>query len=257
MKIKLGYLRDTPTLNKLKILCSEQLSKLWERRHVAIREADEPIHRCSHQGVHEQLASHRVGAPNQHHLHMESREMGLWVLRTNEANFGPYGRDWYHGIHDLLRERHRELPGQRRRFLIFLLALILQIPVQFLIRSAQFFVCCPRRSQISMDAFLVCSRCSHFFLKGLYRFHNLLQGEPFAHVWCNRSLPYISHPFDLSGSCWWDNVLDRAPRWASNVPVDWLEGLRTSHDIPTPDSLCLRSCLFFNQTPEITKQRAP
>ena len=46
------------------VLRPEQLCKLWERRHMAIREADEPVHRCSYQGAHEQLASHRIGAPN-------------------------------------------------------------------------------------------------------------------------------------------------------------------------------------------------
>jgi len=39
------------------------------------------------------------------------------------------------------------------------------------------------------------------------------------------------------------------------VPVGWLEGLRTSHDTPTPDSLCLRPCLSLDQTPEITKTK--
>ena len=118
------------------------------------------------------------------------------VVPTRVLICGPYKRGWYHGIHDLLQEWHRELPGRHRRFLIFLLTyacLILQIPAQFRIRSTQFFVFCPRRSQISLDAFLVCSRRSHFFLKGLHCFHNLLQGEAFAPVWCNRSLPHISH----------------------------------------------------------------
>ena len=46
------------------VLCSEQLGELWERRHVTIREADEPIHRCSHQSAHERLAFHRIGVPN-------------------------------------------------------------------------------------------------------------------------------------------------------------------------------------------------
>ena len=205
------------------VLCSEQLGELWERRHVAIREVDEPIHRCSHQSAHEQFASHRVKAPNQHHLCMESHEMGLRVLCTCEGNFGPYKRGWYHDIHDLLRERHQKLLGWRCRFLISFLAfacLVLQIPAQFIIQTAQFFVCCPRRRQISLDVFLVCSLRIHFFLKGLLRFHNLLQGEALAPVWCNRSLPRISHLLDLSGSCWWHNVLYRAPWWAPNVPAD-------------------------------------
>ena len=103
------------------VLFSEQLNELWERRHVAFKETDEPIHRCSHQSAHEQLASHHVRAPNQHHLRMESRQMSLWVLHTGKSDFGPYERGWYHCIHDLLRERHRELSGRRRRFLIFLL----------------------------------------------------------------------------------------------------------------------------------------
>jgi len=118
------------------VMFSKQLSELWERRHVATREADEPIHRGSHQCAHEQLASHRVRAPNQHHLRMESREMSLWVLHTGEGDFGPYERGWYHDIHDRLLERHREFPGWRRRFLIFHLTfpyLILQILAQFLI----------------------------------------------------------------------------------------------------------------------------
>ena len=127
---------------------------------MAIREVDEPVHRCSHQGAHEQLPSHRIGAPNHHHLRMESREMGLRVLRTSEGNLGPYKRGWYYGIHYFLREWHRELPGRRCRFLIFLLmfaCVILQIPAQFLILTAQFFARCPRRRQISMNVFLVCS----------------------------------------------------------------------------------------------------
>ena len=77
------------------VLCPEQFCKLWELRHMAIKEADEPVNRCSHQGAHEQLASHRIGGPNQHHLHMKSREMGLRVLRTSEGNFGPYKCGWY------------------------------------------------------------------------------------------------------------------------------------------------------------------
>jgi len=47
---------------------------------VAIREADEPIHHCPHQLAHEQLATHRVGVPNNNHLHMEGCEMSLHVL---------------------------------------------------------------------------------------------------------------------------------------------------------------------------------
>jgi len=56
-------------------------------------------------------------------------------------------------------------------------------------------------------------------IRGPASFHNLLQGEAFALVWCNRSLPRISHLLDLSCSCWWNSVLDHAPRWAPNVPV--------------------------------------
>jgi len=53
---------------------------------MAIRDADEPVRCCSHQGAHEQLPSHRIGTPNQHHLRMESREMGLRVLCTSEGD---------------------------------------------------------------------------------------------------------------------------------------------------------------------------
>ena len=141
-------------------LTALKLGELWERHYVAIREADEPIHRYSHQSGHEQFASHRFGAPNQHHLCMQSREMGLWVLCTSEGNFGPYEHGRYHGIHDFLRERHRKLPGWHRRFSISFLTstcLVLQIPAQFFIRKVQFFVRFPRRRQIRLDAFLVCS----------------------------------------------------------------------------------------------------
>ena len=58
-------------------------------------------------------------------------------------------------------------------------------------------------------------------LEGTTCLHNLLQGEAFTLVWYNRSLPRTSHLLDLFGSCWWDNVLYRAPRWAPNVPAGW------------------------------------
>ena len=187
---------------------------------MAIWEADEPIHRRSYQGAHEQLASHRVRAPNQHHLGMEGREVSLWVLCTREGGFRAHERSWYHNVHYRLRKRHWELPGWRRGFLFFHLTfpcLVLQIPVQLLIGSAQFFICCPRRLQISLNALLIRSRHNHQFLEGLHRIHNLLQGEGFAVVRCNRSLSSISHLLNLSGSCWWDSVLNRVSRWAPNV----------------------------------------
>jgi len=93
------------------VLLSEQLKKLHKRRHVAIKEADEPIHRCAYQHAHEQLASHHVRAPNQHHLRMEGREMSLWVLYTCECGFGPHECGRYHGVHDRLREWHWEMLG--------------------------------------------------------------------------------------------------------------------------------------------------
>jgi len=79
---------------------------------MAIREADEPIHRRSQQSAHEQLASHRVSTPNQHHLCIEGREVSLWVLYTREGGFGPHERGWYHGVHDRLREWHWKLLNQ-------------------------------------------------------------------------------------------------------------------------------------------------
>jgi len=117
--------RGSPICN---VLLSEQLRKLRERRHVAIREVDEQIHRCAHQRAHEQLALYRVRAPNQHHLRMEGREMRLWVLYTCEGGFGPHERDWYHGIHDRLREWHWEIPRWCRRYLIFHLTFPCLIP---------------------------------------------------------------------------------------------------------------------------------
>ena len=42
-------------------------------------------------------------------------------------------------------------------------------------------------------------------------------------IWRSRSLSCTSHLLDLPGSCWWDNVLYRAPRWAPNVPTSWLK----------------------------------
>jgi len=56
---------------------------------MAIREDDEPVHRCSRQGAHEQLASHPIGAPNQHYLRVESREMGLQVPVPVKVTLGP------------------------------------------------------------------------------------------------------------------------------------------------------------------------
>ena len=47
----------------------------------------------------------------------------------------------------------------------------------------------------------------------------LMQGKVFSPVCCNRFLPHISNLLDLSCSCWWDSVLDRAPRWVPNVPA--------------------------------------
>ena len=87
------------------VLCPEQLCKLWERRYMAIRKADEPVHRRSRQGAHEQLSSHRIGAPNQHHLCMESHEVGLRILCTSEGHLRPYEGGWYRDIHNFLRER--------------------------------------------------------------------------------------------------------------------------------------------------------
>ena len=65
---------------------------------MAIREADEPVHRCSFQSAHEQLALHCIGAPNQHHLCMEGRKVGLRVFHPGEGHLGPYQRGWYHCI---------------------------------------------------------------------------------------------------------------------------------------------------------------
>jgi len=123
------------------VLLFEQLRKLRERRHMAIREANEPIHRFAYQRAHEQLALHRVGAPNQHHLRMEGREMSLRVLYTCEDGFGPHERGWYNGVHERLREWHWEIPGWCRRFLIFHLAFPFLI-AQFFIGSLQFFIPC-------------------------------------------------------------------------------------------------------------------
>ena len=72
------------------IYCSlKKLRKLRERRYVAIREADEPIHHRAHQRAHEQLALHRIRSPNQHHLCMEGREVSLWVLHPLKVALGP------------------------------------------------------------------------------------------------------------------------------------------------------------------------
>ena len=125
---------------------------------MAIREADEPIHHCSHQCAHEQLASHRVKTPNQHRLCMEGREVSLWVLYTREGDFGPHKYGWYHGIHDFLQKRHRKFPGWHRKFFIFHLTfpcLIVQIPAQILVGSLQFFVSQQRRNQLNLDEFLM------------------------------------------------------------------------------------------------------
>jgi len=110
------------------VLLSEQLRQLRERRYMAIREADEPIHHRSHQSAHEQLALYSVRTPNQHHLRMEGREVSLWVLYTREGGFRPHERGWYHGVHDRLRKWHWEFPGWCRGFLIFHLTLPPLIP---------------------------------------------------------------------------------------------------------------------------------
>ena len=144
---------------------------------MAIREADEPVHRCSCQGAHEQLASHRIGPTKQHHLCMKSCEVSLRVLCPSEGHLEPYECGWYHNIHDFLRERRWELPRRCHRFLICTLTLTcagLQISAQFLVRTTQFFARCLQRYQVSLDAFLVCSRRGHLVLKGSHRPLSLL-----------------------------------------------------------------------------------
>ena len=120
------------------VLCSEQLCELRKRRYMAIREADEPVHCCSRQGAHEQLASYRIRAPHQHHLRVESRKMSLRVSCTSEGHLGSYERCWYCSFHDFLREQRRELPRRCHKLLIHTLTLTrtgLQISAQFLVRT--------------------------------------------------------------------------------------------------------------------------
>ena len=56
---------------------------------MAIREADEPVHGHSCQSAHEQLTPHRIRAPNQHHLCIESRKVSLRVFHRGEGHLGP------------------------------------------------------------------------------------------------------------------------------------------------------------------------
>ena len=93
------------------VLCREQLCELRERCYMSIREAHEPLHHCSRQSAHEQLASRHIRAPNQHHLCMEGRKVGLRVFHPGEGHFGPNERGWYHCINNLCRERCWELGG--------------------------------------------------------------------------------------------------------------------------------------------------
>ena len=86
---------------------------------MAIKEADELVHGRSCQSAHEQLAPHRIGAPNQHHLCMESRKVGLRVFHPGEGHLGPYEHGWYHCIHDLWREWCWEIFGWSLRLLIY------------------------------------------------------------------------------------------------------------------------------------------
>ncbi len=58
------------------VLLPEQFRQLCERRHVAIRDADEPIHCRPYQRAHEQLTPYCIKTTNQHHLRVESCKMG-------------------------------------------------------------------------------------------------------------------------------------------------------------------------------------
>jgi len=95
-----------------------------------------PVHRHSHQHVHEQLPPHGVRIANLHHLRVKRSEMRLWIFRTSKRSFWPYEHGWYHRIHDRLREGHGELSERRKAFLILCFA------APSLVRCNSSFIAC-------------------------------------------------------------------------------------------------------------------
>jgi len=202
---------------------------------------------------------HCVRSPSQHHLCVEGREMSLWVLYTCKGGFKTHERGWYHDVYDRLQKRHWESLrwcGWRLFIHHMFPCLLLQIPAQFLIGPAQFFISCLRRNHINLDAFLIHYWCRHRFLKGVHRLHDLLHGDALASIWCDGSLPRVSHIDESSLYAFeWDKNFDRAPRWAPNVPTGWLDCPHTSNNDHTPNSLCLRSCFLSIKHPEPAKPK--
>ena len=136
---------------------------------------------------------HCIKAPSQHHLSLESP-----------------GWCGYHAVHDRLRKWHWESPGWCGRCSLIhhtFPCLLLQILAQFLVGPAQFFIPRLRCRQVNLDAFLIHSWCRHRFLKGTHRLHDLLHGDVFPFVWCDRSLPRVSHiDGSLLCACEWDKT---------------------------------------------------
>ena len=117
------------------------------------------------------------------------------TIYTCKGSFRTYKGGWYHGVHDHLREWHWESPGWCRRGSLIHHAFpyLLQIPAQFLVGPAKLFLSCLRHSQVNLDAFLIHYGCRHRLLKGVHRLHDLLHGDVFPSVRCDRSLPRVPH----------------------------------------------------------------
>jgi len=77
-----------------KVLFPEQRRELVKGGDVFVGKANEPFQRRACQRAHEQLAVHDVRSSCKHHLSVERREMGLWILYSGEGDLWAQRRGW-------------------------------------------------------------------------------------------------------------------------------------------------------------------
>ena len=211
-----GLIRD--------VLCPEQLCELRERCYVAIREADEPVHGRSYQSAHEQLTPLRIGALNQHHLCMESRKVGLWSSTLVKVTLGPTSVAGItasmisseNGVGNSLGGVSGSWSAPSRSAAWDCRSLRSS---SFERRRSSLIACDTTKSAWMRSWFALYTTTSSWRA----RIISITCCRALTPVWCSRSLPRTSHLLGFPGSCWWDSVLFRAPRWAPNVPAGWLE----------------------------------
>ena len=135
-----------------------------------------------------------VSSSRDHHLGVEGRNVGLRVFDTCEGDFWNHEASWYHCVHDRLGKGHGASPNWDERTLVVNRTLphALQIPTQFLIRSAQLFIVCSRHGQIDLESVLagclldlnlnqnpvlISFGHRHCLLEGANGLHELLHGD--------------------------------------------------------------------------------